>query len=78
MNNDANSRLSRMETCVSDIKATLARLEPMLVKVLETQAELRGEVHGQFHRIGQRIGDLNARLPVALGIFDPPAGKKRA
>jgi len=78
MDSDVNDRLSRMESSVSDIKATLARLEPMLVKVLEAQAEMRGEVHGQFHQIGQRISDLNVRLPVALGVFDPPAGKKRA
>ena len=66
MPDSADERLARLETSVTDIRATLARLEPMLIKVLETQAEMRGEMHGQFHQIGQRISDLNARLPVSI------------
>ncbi|MEO5374579.1 MAG: hypothetical protein H7840_09905 [Alphaproteobacteria bacterium] len=71
MNDDNEARLFRLEASATEVKATLARLEPMLIKVLETQAEMRGEMHGQFHQIGQRISDLNARLPVSIGVYQP-------
>ena len=62
---------------LASIKATLARLEPLLTRVLETQAEMRGELRGQLDQMGQRISDVNARIPLAVG-YTPPVDRKRA
>ena len=72
MSDDTNTRLTRLEATVDEVKTTLGRLEPLLIKVLEAQAEMRGEMRGQFDQMGQRISDLNARLPTAIGVYQPP------
>lgn len=57
---------------MSDEGERIARLEPMIIKILENQAEMRGEMRGQFDQMGQRVSDLNARLPGLIAWAPPP------
>jgi hypothetical protein len=78
MDQELTDRLTRIETTQGEIKAMLTLLLPMLQsqearqRAVETGvAELTGEMRGQFNQLGQRISDLNARLPVTLA-YAPP------
>ena len=75
MNEDTSERLAKLEAGVGEIRGTLTRLEPMIIKILEAQAEMRGEMRGQFDQIGQRISDINARQPVTLA-WQPPEQRR--
>jgi len=71
-------QLAALREQVVGVKETLARLEPLLIKVLEIQAEMRGEVRGQLDQMSHRISDVNSRLPVAMGYTPPGEGRKLA
>lgn len=79
MADDTDAGLSRLEAGQADIKGTLARLEPLLIRMMDSQsemreeiAELKGEIRGEMRQVSARISDLNARLPVAVGVYQPP------
>ena len=72
---EIKATLSNHGERIGSIKATLARLEPLIVRGLENQAEMRGEMRGQLDQMGQRISDVNARIPLPIG-YAPPADRK--
>jgi len=75
---DTDACLSRMENGITEIKATLGLLV-LLLNGLDARlrdveagvAEMPGEMRGQFTQMGQRISDINARLPVPIA-YAPP------
>ena len=82
MPDDIDTRLTRLEAGQSDIKATLARLEPLLIRIVEEVGEIKGRMNDaptarDFGRLEGRLDEISRRLPVPLA-YQPPEGKRSA
>lgn len=69
-------RLGSLETSMQDVKATLAQMIPVLVKMSADMGELKGQSRDtpssrDFGRLEGRLEALEARMPVALA-YQPP------
>lgn len=73
---DADSRLSRIEGDISDIKASLGQIMGLLVRISTEVGELRGKASDaptarDFGRLEGRVDAIEARQPVTLA-YQPP------
>lgn len=69
-------RLGSLETSMQDVKATLAQMLPVLVKMSADMGELKGQSRDtpssrDFGRLEGRLEALEARMPVTLA-YQPP------
>lgn len=76
MGDETNERLGRLENDVADIKATLGRLEPVLMTILQGQARLEGRISDMptardFGRLEGRLEEMSRRMPTTIG-YSPP------
>lgn len=78
-----DDRMKHLEGGQDDLKTTLGQLMPMLMRILEGQAELRGRIADMptardFVRLEGRVAEMSERLPTPLAYQPPSPGKKRA
>jgi len=81
-------QLAGLREQMNGIKEPLARLEPLMMRIFECQAQIQGRIAdmpsardfgrlvGEIAQLGQRIIDLNSRLPVPIA-YSPPADALR-
>lgn len=84
-----DARLDRMEGDIShlkrdvaEIKGTLARLEPMILRMVEQQARIDGRLEEMpnardFGRLEGKVEEMARRLPIPLA-YTPPEEKRCA
>ena len=66
-------RMGAMEAQLGDIKCTLARMEQVLTRLVESQAEMRGEMRG----LSSWLQAMDQRFTAIMRPYEaPPAGKK--
>lgn len=83
MGNDISERLARLESGQGDIKAALSQLTPMLVRIMEEIAGIKGRLADaptarDFGRLEGRVAEMSERLPTTIGYRPPAPGKKTA
>lgn len=75
MSDGVDDRLARLEAkldrLAEQMLAGFERIRDGQSDLKAEVAELRGEVRGELRQLGQRISDVNARLPVPIA-YQPP------
>ncbi|MEI8393098.1 MAG: hypothetical protein WCF85_00080 [Rhodospirillaceae bacterium] len=71
-----DQQFARQDEQLIAIRATLGRLEPMIIKIMESQARLEGRVEGMpsardFGHLEGRIDEISARQPTTLAYQSP-------
>ena len=72
----SDERLARIEQTQIEIKTTLARLEPMILKIMEGQARVEGTILGmasaaEVAELRGRVEEISRRPSVTLAYLPP-------
>jgi hypothetical protein len=76
----SDERLARIEQTQIEIKTTLARLEPMILKIMEGQARVEGTILGmasaaEVAELRGRVEEISRRQSVTLA-YQPPEPRR--